>query len=91
MNQQRSAVDALLRAAPNNDQAPVEQRRARFAEAQSTPLPADVTATQVSLGERPALELVPNGIADDPGPVLLYFFGGRYVAGEALARAAKGD
>ncbi len=81
MNQQRFAVDALLRAAPNNDQAPVGQRRARFAEAQSKPLPADVTATQVSLGGRPALELVPSGIADGPRPVLLYFFGGRYVAG----------
>lgn len=79
MNQQCSAVDALLRAAPNNDQAPVEQRRARFADAQTKPLPAAVTATQVPLGRRPALELVPSGIVD--GLVLLYFYGGRYVAG----------
>lgn len=81
MNEQRSAVDALLRSAPNNDHAPVEQRRARYAETQSRPLPADVSAAEVTLGGRPALELVPSGIPDDDRPVLLYFFGGRYVVG----------
>ncbi|HEY0815670.1 MAG TPA: alpha/beta hydrolase [Pseudonocardia sp.] len=83
--QQRDAVDALLRDAPYNGDASVAEQRATFAARLTQPLPADVTATETTLGGRPALALDVAGVRT--GPVLLYLHGGGYVVGSARTGA----
>jgi epsilon-lactone hydrolase len=83
--QQRDAVDALLRNAPYNRDASVEEQRATFALRQTPPLPDDVTATETTLGGRPALALEVAGVRT--GAVLLYLHGGAYVVGSARTGA----
>jgi acetyl esterase/lipase len=102
--QQRDAVDALLRAAPYDQATSVEERRDVFARRQSQPLPDDLTAHDMTLGGRPALELEvagneTGGVASDGdgagngnGAALLYLHGGGFVLGSARtgARLAAG-
>ncbi|HEX6445387.1 MAG TPA: alpha/beta hydrolase [Streptosporangiales bacterium] len=84
--QQRAAIDALLRGAPYDPSASIADERAPFAQAQTRPLPEGVTARTATLGGRPALELRIPGPA---GPaVLLYLHGGAYALGSARTGAS---
>jgi monoterpene epsilon-lactone hydrolase len=83
--QQRDAVDALLREAPYDPNASVAQQRATFALRQTAPLPDDVAAAETTLGGRPALALEVAGVRT--GPVLLYLHGGGYAIGSARTGA----
>jgi epsilon-lactone hydrolase len=83
--QQRAAVDALLRDAPFDQNATVAEQRSIFALRQTQPLPSDVTEGETTLGGRPALALEVPGVRT--GPVLLYLHGGGYVIGSARTGA----
>lgn len=84
--QQRAAVDALLRGAPYDPSTPIADERVTFAQAQTRPFPEAVTARTITLGGRGALDL---RIAGDAGAgVLLYLHGGGYVVGSARTGAS---
>lgn len=84
--QQRAAIDALLRSAPYDPSAPIADERAPFEQAQTRPLPEGVTARTTTLGGRPALDL---RIAGPGGPaVVLYLHGGGYALGSARTGAS---
>ncbi|WP_329127043.1 alpha/beta hydrolase [Streptomyces sp. NBC_01465] len=94
--QQRQALDALLRSAPRSETPPTPaQQRALFATVMTRPAPEGVVTRKTVLGGRPALDLAPAKAADRGR--LLYFHGGGYVigapdthvgiAGELAARA----
>lgn len=95
--QQLAAIDAALRAQPIDLSQSTAEHRTSFDAWAIQPYPADVTATDVSLGGVDAIELTVDGNAADP--TILYFHGGGYVAGSArtgthlaaeLARRAGG-
>lgn len=83
--EQRTAIDALLRAALYDPSASIADERETFAQAQTRPLPADVTVRTTTLGGRPALDLRIPGCTD---AVLLYLHGGGYVVGSARTGAS---
>ncbi|OHV29121.1 MULTISPECIES: alpha/beta hydrolase [Pseudofrankia] len=92
--QQRDAVDALLRNAPYDQTASIEQQRDAFEQRQAQPPPGDVTARDSTLGGRPALVLDVAGADSrdgragaDGGTVLLYLHGGGYAIGSARTGA----
>ncbi|GLZ78741.1 alpha/beta hydrolase [Actinorhabdospora filicis] len=65
----------------------IPEMREHFANLFTRPLPAHVTASETTLGGRPALELRPaaSGVAGED--VLLYLHGGGFVVGSARATA----
>jgi Esterase/lipase len=80
--QQRQALDDLLRHSPFDIGGDVGEQRVVFHDMiTSVPLPDDVTTTPGRLGGVPvvAIETPEN----DPSAVLLYFHGGGYVLGSA--------
>jgi epsilon-lactone hydrolase len=78
--QQRDAIDALLRSAPRSQPRPtVEQQRSGYAAAVGRPAPEGVVTSRTVLGGRPTLVLEPAG---SPGRgQLLFLHGGGYVFG----------
>lgn len=64
----------------------ITERREQFAAIFTRPLPADVTASETTLGGRPALELRP-ATPTTGEDVVLYFHGGGYVVGSARTNA----
>jgi monoterpene epsilon-lactone hydrolase len=89
--EQRRALDAQLRQAPQGDgPVPVEQMRAGFAHFMSTfAVPDGVTRSDVRLGGRPAVEVDPH--ADRRPGTILYLHGGSFSLGSpetALALTA---
>ncbi|QIY72457.1 alpha/beta hydrolase [Streptomyces sp. RLB1-33] len=80
--QQRQALDELLRHAPFDIGGELGEQRALFHEMiASVPLPEDVTATQGRLGGIPVVTVETPG--NDSSAVVLYFHGGAYALGSA--------
>ncbi|MFJ8022108.1 alpha/beta hydrolase [Streptomyces sp. NPDC096311] len=80
--QQRQALDELLRHAPFDIGGELGEQRALFHEMiASVPLPEDVTATPGRLGGIPVVTVKTPG--DDSSAVVLYFHGGAYALGSA--------
>ncbi|MER5540841.1 alpha/beta hydrolase fold domain-containing protein [Streptomyces mirabilis] len=80
--QQRQALDELLRHAPFDIGGELGEQRALFHEMiASVPLPEDVTATPGRLGGIPVVTVETPG--DDASAVVLYFHGGAYALGSA--------
>ena len=80
--QQRQALDELLRHGPLDVGGDVAEQRAIFHEMiASAPLPEDVSAKQGELGGVPVVTVETPGL--DPSVVLLYFHGGAYALGSA--------
>ena len=84
--QQRQALDELLRHGPLDIGGDVPEQRAVFHDMiASIPLPEDVTTTPGRLGGVPVLTVETPG--NDPSAVLLYFHGGAYALGSAADSA----
>src|SRR5690349_216533 len=83
--QQRDAIDEALRAEPFGLNQSTDGHRTSFDGFALRPYPADVAATDVTLGGVPAIELTVTGNAADP--TVLYFHGGGYVVGSARTGA----
>ncbi|SFG92664.1 alpha/beta hydrolase fold domain-containing protein [Streptomyces mirabilis] len=80
--QQRQALDELLRHAPFDIGGELGEQRALFHEMiASVPLPEDVTATPGRLGGIPVVTVETPGA--DSSSVVLYFHGGAYALGSA--------
>ncbi|MCT9109266.1 alpha/beta hydrolase fold domain-containing protein [Streptomyces mirabilis] len=80
--QQRQALDELLRHAPFDIGGELGEQRALFHEMiASVPLPEDVTATPGRLGGIPVVTVETPG--DGSSAVVLYFHGGAYALGSA--------
>lgn len=80
--QQRQALDELLRHAPFDIGGELGEQRALFHEMiASAPLPEDVTATPGRLGGIPVVTVETPG--DGSSAVVLYFHGGAYALGSA--------
>ncbi|WUH89660.1 alpha/beta hydrolase [Streptomyces sp. NBC_00433] len=80
--QQRQALDELLRQAPLDVGGDVTEQRALFHEMiSSVPLPDDVSTKQTELGSVPVVSVETPGL--DPSVVVLYFHGGAYALGSA--------
>ncbi|MBR7833224.1 alpha/beta hydrolase [Actinospica durhamensis] len=86
--QQRDALDALLRSAPRAQTRPApEQQRTGFAAIMTRPAPEGVATRETVLGGRPALEFKPVAVATPRGH-LLYLHGGGYVIGSPETHTA---
>jgi acetyl esterase/lipase len=82
--QQRDALDQLLRDAPLDLGGDVAQQRLIFEEMMAaTPVQADVTTSSGSLGGIPIVNVDVAGA--DPGWVVLYLHGGAYAIGTAAS------
>jgi acetyl esterase/lipase len=82
--EQRAAVDQLLREAPLDLGGDVDEQRAIFDEMMAArPVPADVTSTPGILGGVPVVTVDVAGT--DSGAVILYLHGGAYAIGSAAA------
>ena len=80
--QQRQALDELLRHGPLDVGGDIAKQRGIFHEMiSSIPLPDDVTATQGELGGVPVVTVETPDL--DPSVVVLYFHGGAYALGSA--------
>lgn len=80
--QQRQALDELLREAPLDVGGDVTEQRALFHEMiSSVPLPDDISTKQTELGSVPVVTVETLGL--DPSVVVLYFHGGAYALGSA--------
>jgi acetyl esterase/lipase len=80
--QQRQALDALMREGPLDVGGDVGEQRAIFHEMiSSVPLPADITTTPGELGGVPVVTVETPG--HDPSRALLYLHGGAYALGSA--------
>jgi acetyl esterase/lipase len=80
--QQRQALDELLRHGPLDVGGDIAEQRAIFHEMISAvPLPDDVSAKQGELGGVPVVTVETPGL--DPSVVVLYFHGGAYALGSA--------
>jgi epsilon-lactone hydrolase len=80
--QQRDALDQLLRDAPLDLGADVTEQRAIFEEMMAaTEVPADVTASPGALAGIPVLDVQVAGA--DPARVIFYLHGGAYAIGTA--------
>ena len=80
--QQRQALDEILRHGPLDVGGDVAEQRALFHEMiSSVPLPDDVSAKQGELGGVPVVTVETPGL--DPSVVVLYFHGGAYALGSA--------
>jgi len=81
-NEQRDALDELLRAGPLDLGGDVQQQRIIFEEMMAaTPIPTDVTTTPGTLGGIPVVNVDVTGT--DPGKVIFYIHGGGYAIGSA--------
>ena len=81
--QQRQALDELLRHGPLDVGGDVAEQRAIFHEMiASVPLPGDVSAKQDDLGGVPVVIVETPDL--DPSAAILYFHGGAYALGSAL-------
>ncbi len=87
MSQEMELVLELLRAAPRNDETPVEQRRTEM-DAMTAGIPmVEGTETEVAdVGGRAAEWLRPPGVVDDAA--LLYLHGGGYCVGSIVSHRA---
>jgi acetyl esterase/lipase len=84
--QQRKALDELLRHGPLDVGGDPTEQRAVFHEMiASVPLPDDITTTPGVLGGVPVVTVETPG--NDPSAVLLYFHGGAYALGSAADSA----
>jgi monoterpene epsilon-lactone hydrolase len=82
--QQRDAVDELLRNGPLDLGGNVEEQRIIFEEMMAAiPVPADVAASPAILGGVQVVDIDVEGV--DPGHVILYFHGGAYAVGTAAS------
>jgi acetyl esterase/lipase len=82
--QQRDALDELLRNGPLDLGGDVKAQRVIFEEMMgATPVPADVSASPTSLGGIPVVNVDVDGT--EQGPVILYFHGGAYAVGTAAS------
>ena len=80
--EQRAAIDQLLREAPLDLGGDVGEQRAIFEEMMAaTPVPPDVTATPGTLGAIPVVTVDVAGT--DASAVILYLHGGAYAIGSA--------
>ncbi|HWE90836.1 MAG TPA: alpha/beta hydrolase [Pseudonocardiaceae bacterium] len=80
--QQRQALDELLRNAPLDIGGDVAEQRVTFHEmTASVPVPEDVTAKQDELGGVPVVTV--ETPSTDPSVAVLYFHGGAYALGSA--------
>ncbi len=84
--EQRAAVDALLRQ-PAEEPATVAEEREQFIANITRPIPDDVVPGDRVLGGRPALTLAPAGRTPEAGR-LLFLHGGGYVVGTPGTHAA---
>jgi monoterpene epsilon-lactone hydrolase len=80
--EQRAALDTLLRHAPLDLGGEVHEQRATFVEMMGgIPVPDDVTATSGKLGGVPVVDIeLPNS---DPARIICYLHGGAYAIGSA--------
>ncbi|MEU9347680.1 alpha/beta hydrolase [Streptomyces sp. NPDC048278] len=84
--QQRQALDELLRHAPLDVGGEIIEQRKIFHEMiSSVPLPDDVSAQRGELGGVPVVTVETPGL--DPSAAVLYFHGGAYALGSALDSA----
>jgi monoterpene epsilon-lactone hydrolase len=84
--QQRQALDELLRQDPLDIGGEIAEQRAIFHDMiASLPLPDGVSVKQDELGGVPVVIVEPPGV--DPSTVILYFHGGAYVIGSAADSA----
>jgi acetyl esterase/lipase len=82
--QQRDALDELLRNGPLDLGGDVKEQRVIFEEMMGAiPVPDDVAASPGSLGGVPVINVDVEGT--EPGPVILYFHGGAYAVGTAAS------
>jgi len=82
--QQRDALDELLRTGPLDLGGEVKEQRVVFEEMMgASPVPDDVAASPGTLGGIPVLNVDVDGT--EPGPVILYFHGGAYAVGTAAS------
>jgi len=80
--QQREAVDGMLRAAPFNPAGDLREQRPLFEKMMTAvPVPGDVVATPGQLGGVPVISVEIPGITT--GGVILYFHGGFFAIGSA--------
>ena len=82
--QQRDALEELLRNGPLDLGGDVKDQRVIFEEMMGAiPVPDDVSASPTSLGGIPVVNVDVDGT--EPGPVILYFHGGAYAVGTAAS------
>ena len=82
--QQRDALDELLRSGPLDLGGNVDEQRGIFEEMMGAiPVPADVAASPGRLGGIPVVDIDVDGA--DPAQVILYFHGGAYAVGTAAS------
>lgn len=80
--EQRDALDAMLRDAPLDLGGDVQQQREIFEQMmQQTPAPDDIAATAGTLGGVPVVHIDVPGA--DPARVIFYVHGGAYAVGSA--------
>ena len=85
--EQRAAVEAILRDAPLDATGDLEVQRPLFEEfMRQVPLPDDITLTEETLNGVPVLEVAPANADDDAR--ILFFHGGVFALGSARASAA---
>jgi monoterpene epsilon-lactone hydrolase len=84
--EQKETVDAILRQARLPADVGVDEQRRLLRElTPERPLPAGVSVTAAALGDVPTVEITLDG--SEPRRVVLYFHGGVYALGDALAAA----
>src|SRR5436853_887402 len=84
--EQRETLDAILRQSAFPADSDVNEQRRLLRELLSAqPLPADVTVTEAALDGVPTAEITVDGI--DDRHLVLYFYGGVYVMGDAALAA----
>jgi epsilon-lactone hydrolase len=82
--EQRTALDELLRHAPLDLGGDVNEQRTIFEEMMAAiPVPADVTSSNGSFGGISVVDIEVDGI--DAGKVIVYFHGGAYAIGSAAS------
>ena len=82
--QQRDALDELLRNGPLDLGGNVKEQRVIFEQMMgASPVPDDVAASPGTLGGIPVVNVDVEGT--EPGPVILYFHGGAYAVGTAAS------
>jgi hypothetical protein len=83
--EQREALDDMLRAAPLDLGGDVHEQRQIFEEMiAATPVPADVETKSGKLGDVPVVAMNIEGV-EDTGNVILYLHGGAYAIGSAAS------
>ena len=88
--QQRKALEKLLREGPLDLGGDLKQQRIIFEEMMgATPVPADVVVSPGMLGGIPVVNIDVEGT--DPGQVILYLHGGAYAIGTAASSVGLGS